>query len=390
MSEPVVVQKPCERIVDGWRELSAEVDGDRIWFAVPSDTKLALRAEPFVAAGLLEAMIRGVPLVVEAGIPLSPVLYQQLEEIQSIYKCWNTDLSHVEISADLSEAACIADSVASFYSGGVDSSHTLLTHREELDTLIFLLGFDGGTSDHDWEKRLVEHREFADRVGKKLITIKTNARQFAFDRRIDWSFGYGLCLATLGPMLQLSKVFIPSGHTYSELFPEGSHPLSDPMWSTGVNRVIHDGSGFRRSEKMSDLREDQMILDNLQVCWRSSSRNCGACPKCVRTMVALHLLDAKCKKLPPLSNMELLSWLKTNDESNATFLEDAIVLARRQGNVVISKKLKSYYRRYQWGQVIPLLDRTLLGGILRRIYRRLRKPDWLNERVSLRAKDRWV
>ncbi len=390
MSDSLVVRDARERVVDGWRELSAEVDGDRVWFKVPAELELSLRAEPFVAAGLLEAMIRGVPLEVEEGIPLSGVLHQQLPEIQAVYRCWNSDLSIIEVSAELAEAGDEAGGVASFYSAGVDSSHTLLQHRDEIDTLIFLLGFDGNTSDHDWEQRVEQQQLFADQMGKKLIVIKTNARLFAFKRRIDWSFGYGPCLATIGPMLKYRKVYIPSGHTYAELFPEGAHPLSDPMWSTGSNTVIHDGAGFRRSEKMTDLCEDQEILDNLQVCWRSSSSNCGACPKCVRTMAAIYLLEAQCKKLPPLANFQLLSWLKTKDESGATFLLDTILLARKRGNLKFAAQLKRYYRNYQLAQVVPLLDQALFGGVLRKLYRRLRKPEWLGERVSLRAKDRWL
>ncbi len=390
MRDQVLICDAREVVEHGWREVSAEVDGDRVWFSVPSNIELRLRAEPFVAAGLLEAMVRGVPLVIEGGLQLSPVLYQQLDEIQAIYQCWNHDLSRIEVIAEQGEAECVAGSVASFYSAGVDSSHTLLRRQPELDALIFLLGFDGGSSEEDWGERIAGQEAFARQIGKKLITVKTNARQFAAKRRIDWSFGYGLCLATIGPMLGFSKVYIPSGHTYSELFPEGAHPLSDPMWSTDSNKVVHDGAGFRRSEKMVQLCTNQEILDNLQVCWRSSSSNCGACPKCVRTMVALYLLDATCKKLPEYTSMKQLSWLKARDESGATFLEDAIVLALQKNNTRIARRLKGYYRRYQLSEVIPLLDRVLLNGLLRSLYRQLRKPEWLSERVSLRGKDRWV
>jgi len=40
MNDAVVVCKPRERVEGGWREVSAEVDGDRVWFKVPVDIDL--------------------------------------------------------------------------------------------------------------------------------------------------------------------------------------------------------------------------------------------------------------------------------------------------------------------------------------------------------------
>ncbi len=389
MEDKVIIRDAKDVVEGDWRELSAEVDGDRVWFKVSSDIDLSFRAEPFVAAGLLEAMIRGVPLEVEKGIPLSPVLHQQLAEIQEIYSCWNTDLSVIKIDAELVEAESISGSVGSFYSAGVDSSHTLMRHRDEINDLILILGFDGGTSDHDWDKRIFEHQEFANKIGKKLVVIKTNARDFASQRKIDWSFGHGLCLAAFASILKYQKLLIPSSHTYNELFPWGSHPLSDPMWSTGANQVIHDGAGCRRGKKMRDLCRDQEILDSLQVCWRSTLRNCGTCPKCVRTMIALNLLGGRCKKLPKLTGETPLKPMMARDEAGVTHLIDAILLAKEQGDHQMYGQLKRYHKRYQLSQLIPLVDRTLLNGFLRKLYRHFGKQEWLNERVSLRAKDHW-
>ena len=390
MSDSVIIRDANLVESDGWKELSAEVDGERIWFKITANVDVTVRAEPFIAAGLLEAMVRGVPLVVEGKLPLSAELHSNLQEIQEIYRCWNTDLTVIPVNAVLVNEECDSTTgIASFYSAGVDSSHTFLRHRDEIDTLLFMLGFDGDNSEQDWDERIVGQQKFADQTGKKLVVIKTNARQFALKRRISWNFGHGLCLATIAPMLKYKKVFIPSSHTYDELFAWGSHPLSDPLWSTEASRVVHDAAGFRRSDKMRDLCGHQEILDNLQVCWRSSHKNCGTCPKCVRTMLALDLLKASCSKLPPLEDEKLLRHLKAADESGATFIEDAMLLAKQEDNLQIYKQLKGYYKRYQMSQVIPLLDRIFLNSLLKRLYRRVRKPDWLENRVSLRAKDRW-
>jgi len=392
VSDAVVVRDPSYKQVDGWDEFGADVDGERVWFQVPRGVSLAQRAEPFVAAGLLEAMIRGVPLEVDDSLPLSPLHYESLTELQAIYHNWNTDLTPIKITARLEEPEDNAELVASFYSAGIDSSHTLLRQKEKLDALIFLVGFEGegGIDEEGWEALAEEHQKNAAQMGKQLIVMKVNARDFCLKRKISWDFGHGLFLASVATLLHCKTLFIPSSHTYDELFPWGTHPLTDPMWSTNVNRVVHDGAGARRTEKTEELCSDQFILDALQVCWRSTSSNCGACPKCIRTIVTLDLLGASCKRLPPLNSMKELEWLKSSDESSVTFLEDIIVLARRQGNKDVDRRLTGFYRRYQMGQLIPIIDRNLLRGGLKKLYRRLRKPEWLNLRVTMRPKDRWL
>jgi len=389
MDDRVIIRdaKCIER--DGLTELSAEVDGYRIWFRVPAGVEVSLRAEPFIAAGLFEAMARGVPLHVEPGLPLSPALLERLDEIQAVYRCWNNDLSIIKISAELAEEQANAGSVGSFYSAGVDSSHTLFRHFEDIDTLFFILGFDGNRSECDWAQRTAVQQQFAADIGKKLIVIQTNARIFSSERRIDWCFSHGPCLATIAPMLKFERVLIPSTHTYDELFPWGSHPLMDPMWSTGSNSIVHDAAGFRRSEKMRDLCADQMLLDQLQVCWHDSINNCGKCSKCVRTMLALRLLGASSKRLPKLDNMALLRGLKPVDESGLAFLDDAMVLAKEQGELKIYKQLNRLQRRYRMSQIIPLFDRLVLNGMIKKLYRRVRKPDWVVDRVSLRTRSRY-
>tara|TARA_R110002094_G_scaffold162656_4_gene147418 strand:- start:3298 stop:3789 length:492 start_codon:yes stop_codon:yes gene_type:complete len=156
------------------------------------------------------------------------------------------------------------------------------------------------------------------------------------------------------------------------------------MWSTESTTVIHDGAGYRRGDKMRDLLKESILADNLQVCWSSTLENCGECSKCIRTMVAVNLLGGEIKSLPALREIKNLKTLKATDESGATFLEDAMILAKNSGNIEIYKILKHYYRRYQIGLILPLLDRYLLGNFLRCLYRKIKKPDWLNYRVTLR------
>ncbi len=84
---------------DEYVELSAEVDGDRICFRAPREFDLPVCAEPFVGVALLEAMYRNADIVIDQQAALSEKLALALPEIQSIYKCWNSDLSVIKIIA---------------------------------------------------------------------------------------------------------------------------------------------------------------------------------------------------------------------------------------------------------------------------------------------------
>ncbi len=389
MGDAVVIRGAKREERDGWIEISAEVDGERVWFKAPVDVGLTLRAEPFVAASLLEAMIREVPIQFEDDIPLSPYLYQNMPELQAVYHCWNPELKPIAIHAHLEEPDAVHGIVASCYSGGVDSSFTFVRRRENIDALILVLGFDIDGPECDWDERIERHQAFAQSMGKRLIPVKTNARKFCVGRQICWDFGHGLFLASLASMLGCRTLFVPSSHTYEQLFPWGSHPLSDPMWSTKVNRVVHCGAGSSRAEKVRTISHSQAVVDNIQVCRRSNSNNCGECPKCVRTMVALYLLGAHSKLLPDLHDMKLLSWLKPRDENGMTFLEDAMILARQQGDDDVYRRLRKYHKRYQIRQLPSMLDRMILGGFLQRLYRKIRKPEWLEQRVMLLSKNHW-
>jgi hypothetical protein len=385
MNDELVISDLTESAVDGWNEVSAEVDGDRVFFRSPAQYDLAASGEPFLGVALLEAMARNADLRIDPAISLSAKLHGKLQELQSIYACWSSDLHRINVHARIDPRKRDYERVASFFSAGVDGSHTLLRNMDDITHPIMLSGFDAaGTDRASWLRAVEKQNAFARMVGKELIPIETNVRWWISKRKIAWDFAHGLILSSLGSLVKAGRIYVPSSHTYNELFPWGSHPLTDPMWSTESTEVIHDGAGFRRGEKMKDLCGDQRILDNLKVCWKSILENCGECPKCIRTMTALYLLGASSQALPKL-DLAALKSLRATDESGATFLEDAMILARNAENRRVLKTLRRYYRWYQLSLVVPMLDRFLLGGVLRRIYRKLKKPEWLEKRVTLRG-----
>ena len=124
--------------VDGFNVLSALIDEDRIYLSVPEKIKLVLSVEYFLGIALLEAMARNEPIEIQSSVPLSFQLHEQLKELQSIYASWNTDLNIIDIRAEISGEVNNHSKVGSFFSAGVDSSHTLLCHKDEITHLLML------------------------------------------------------------------------------------------------------------------------------------------------------------------------------------------------------------------------------------------------------------
>ncbi|MBA6412698.1 hypothetical protein H2508_06180 [Parahaliea sp. F7430] len=369
--------------------LSAEVDGEEIFIAVPSRYTLYPRVEPFLAVAMLEAMISGLPIVIDDDIPVSAAVAGRFAEVQSIFANWNRDLTRVPLIAQTTVIEPTSSHVACFFSGGIDSSHALLHKLDTVTHLVVSWGFDSGHTEKSWAEMVERYCKFANSISKQLIPIRTNIREWTDKRRLTWRFGHGLYLSTVGGALGMARVYVPSSHNYDELFPWGTHPLLDPMWSTEASEVIHYGAGCSRSEKVRDVIEHDWLSNNLQVCWRGIGSNCGACPKCVRTMVAIELLGGSCAALPRLDDLRLLKYLKPKDEGVAASLEELIFLAKTKGNEAFYRKMRKYYYGFQRKQLIGQIDRYFFGGIMRRLYRRSVKPDWLDWRVTRRGKGRW-
>ncbi|MGA9190365.1 MAG: hypothetical protein WBZ24_01410, partial [Anaerolineales bacterium] len=85
---------------------------------------------------------------------------------------------------------------------------------------------------------------------------------------------------------------ISSGLLPGGLRPHGSHPHTDPLYSTGGTKFIHYAYEAARYDKLEFLRRFPLALDNLRVCFDSESGdNCGRCRKCLAVMAFLEVHD---------------------------------------------------------------------------------------------------
>ncbi|MBN1171402.1 MAG: hypothetical protein JXA67_04440 [Micromonosporaceae bacterium] len=194
------------------------------------------------------------------------------------------------------------------FSGGVDSTSSLIGHRDEVSALLSVWGADVRSSDSAlWSQLWDLVRAGALTAGRQLLVARSNMQDVvdgpALTRRYRSTLGggtwwgavqHGLALCTIAfpaaASLGLPRVLLASSDLGHPPVPWGSTPQTDRQirWSRG--RVEHDQPGMSRLRKIMDViapyvRDGGQLT--LAVCFQPGRGregvNCGRCEKCLRT-----------------------------------------------------------------------------------------------------------
>lgn len=307
------------------------------------------RAEAFVALTLLPAMRLGMDI--DCPYALSKMFYKNLTKIQDILLSWHSDLKPITIrNALLSKQNPLPQAKqALFFTGGLDSSYSLLKNSNNLNDLIFVNGFDVSLQNPTlFNKICPVLKNIASQKNKRFIVVHSNARDFLETvMQFDWTDTHGLALASVAQICSsiYSHVYISSSLPYGYLQPYGSHPLLDPLWSTESLQLIHDGCEKDRVEKAKYIARDEQILKSLRVCWENpeNAYNCGRCEKCIRTMVQLEIAGVleKCESFDQRLEINKLK-IRFPGASFATLFRERYLphLKASGHNPALEKKLK--------------------------------------------------
>ena len=337
---------------------------DTLWFEVPNHQAdfLLPAMEPAAAALLIVAMAAGE--AIELAGPLSPRFHYGLLEARNFFALWYPGLSRVAVTpSGFRPDETHRDGVAAFFSGGVDSFFTLKTHHDmaapnpahRLTHLLFVEGYDLPVGDRRYQVLAEDYASLAARLGLNLLRLRTNIRDI-LDPAADWLCTHGCALAASGLLLRggLGTLLVPSTNRHSREFsPLGSNPVTDPLMGTESFAVIHHGCASSRIEKILAIASMPEAQHHLRVCWKSEAGlgNCGACPKCLKTMMPLALsghLD-RFQVFPALP-----SWQD---------LDPAVVLARPAATGMPELSYAEELRRLAQEQASPeataALDRVL-------------------------------
>jgi hypothetical protein len=258
-----------------------------------------------LASMLIPAMAMGEDITVEA--PVSAGLLEGVREIVRINHGWHPRWHATRVEApSVPRPPALGSEVASLFSGGLDSFHTLLVPREDPVTLLFtIVGFD-----MRFEKRasaalvLPRLEQAAEAHGRRVVVVDSNAYELGHKYLFRGEHHGGFLAATvlaLGAMVR--RCYIPGSWMAVNAPPFGSHPQVDPLWSTEALEFVHDGVGVSRVQKGLAIAHDRVVLDHLRVCVRGPDLyNCGRCGKCVTTALTLHAAGTlgRCRTLPPV------------------------------------------------------------------------------------------
>jgi hypothetical protein len=272
---------------------------------------------------------------------------------QLVLKGWFPELKNVEVHSEfIQDSGTVVNETGCFFTGGVDSFYSSLIHHNKPSKLIFVHGFDIPLSNNELASKIIEELQAAaHEMGKELVVLRTNIREFS-DKYVAWGERYhGAALSSIGLSLKFREISVASSFSTKDLHPWGSHPELDYLWSSDLTSIIHDSVSVSRVEKVRFIAESSTAMKYLRVCWENSnnSYNCGRCEKCMRTMINLQSVNrlTRIKTLPQVIRLEAVNNLKLGGIGDYLFLKENLFQLRKNPNenIALIKALESLLRR---------------------------------------------
>ena len=212
--------------------------------------------------------------------------------------------------------------IATGFSGGVDSFATFIHHTSDdcsdLYRLTQLTLFNVGSYGNDYAKTsvtfskdLCRAKSFANDVRLPLVDLDSNMSSIYTHKDI-YAFSLRLIICLSAGILALGKLFktylIPSSGTIEKTifsrWDQGFYEnILAPLLSTATTQICIGETDLNRVEKTRTFITNPIAEKYLYVCAadiyndkqgtnyvKADFPNCGECPKCVRTLLALDFL----------------------------------------------------------------------------------------------------
>lgn len=352
----MIISVPEIKHIKGQVIISARVTYDRrplnkpesAWFVFPEEYSpyISGRADPFAASLLPLAQSLHENLIIEGEV--SPRLVNGMREYQSAMALWfPKQMRPVGIFAQDQVQLPIQDggkTCVTLFSGGVDSSYTLMSHLPEhqkdpiyqVQAGLFIHGLDIPLQNkNSFAESLNVFNQQLSSVGVSVIPCATNLHYFT-SGLLNWGIAHGGAIIGAGLVLDklIGNLLVPSSYALDELIPWGSSPLIDHLLSTETFTVIHHGTTASRIEKVSAISTWEPARNFLRVCIdenrRSALNNCSRCEKCIRTMTMLEI----CGVLPafktfrqPFGKWDIAKWTP-HYEAGEVWVRETLAFAR--------------------------------------------------------------
>ena len=315
-----------------------------IYFRFPREYSdfLSESADPFLAGLTVPAMHTGLALA--SDVPVSPRLLRGLKRVQHVLAGWYPqDLREVSITGPVTTPTPLPRPAraASFFSGGVDSFSTVLTHLYEpmpgeppLTHLVFMHGLEVPLHQAIGADRSeAAVRGIAKELGLECLVGETNLRSFFNPSWGESWCGTGLAGTALSLAGGFTTFYIPSSGRVGQNLQWGSTALIDESCATEALDIVNDGPLGRAEKIYRIISRYDVALRNLRFCTSNMGGlgNCGKCRKCQRTMLQLEaagVLDRVPFNSPPVIPPDF--W-RRNSSKNSNSVKMTLAVAQEAG-----------------------------------------------------------
>ena len=357
-------------------------------------------------AAALTAMRHGERRIAIDG-PVCPRLARGLRAAATLLRSWyggSRSLPAIEPAKGFAAPFPAASRRAgAFLSGGVDSLDVFLRNRMRLppghparieDALhVSGLPWTGPPGSPSSESFVARGRSAAAAIaaglGVPVTFVRTNLGaldpDFLFFRRESFASAYAAIAHLFAA--RLTEVSYASAQQLGRrLDPLGSHPLLDPLYSSGALEFRHEGADRTRFEKAESLARRPELLGHLHVCLTTPldgpGANCGRCEKCLHTQIELLLAGASVSAFPRgLLTAGSIRALRP-DPHTAFFWRPLPERLRRAGRPDLAEaaerklaemdRVRAWTRESGWKARLRRFDREHLGSALISARRALR------------------
>jgi hypothetical protein len=239
---------------------------------------------------------------------------ESLDNVKTVYQAMYPQIplsGRINIGTKTTATQCDYPRKAALFTGGIDSTATVLRHLEENPLLISIWGSEAKVhQEKAWQQVNLAQTEAAKELGLQRTTIVANHLEVLRQWEIDLYFpgilqrswyvevAYGpIFLGLTAPITwreSIGTVYIAGSYTAETGPPDGSNPalINNTAW-TGTNAVYDGGDEERQTKMERIIAAVRTSFPGLKfnVCTLGKDEgNCSVCEKCSRAIVGLALM----------------------------------------------------------------------------------------------------
>ena len=234
---------------------------------------------------------------ISVDFPVTESAVSQCRKIANAYRLWSIDvLAPLRLNFEKivpSEPPTHKPGIICV-SGGLDSMSAAIEAVQAGDTTGALLvaGADYASASNSGFVELRDRvQRISDILSLDLHIMETNLRKVGFHWNMMHSFNLAFCLHHHAAQYGFGT-FAQDNNALQDLFrmPWGNLNVLPELFTTTTFKITTSGKDKDRVGKLRTVLEyDDKLLEHLSVCYTNKSigGNCGRCPKCIQTRIAL-------------------------------------------------------------------------------------------------------